>query len=139
MTKEDKDLLLKDLCARVPYGVVVNISYNKENGSSDRLRLCSEGDLPLNADLLNLFIEQEIFLKPYLRPMSSMTEEERKYIIDECCIHETILPGGISHALMPALAAKILINFYNKKHLDFNGLIQNGLAIEVTEDNNPYL
>ena len=138
MNENEKRSILIDIAARIPYGTVVNIQYIKENGSSDRLRLCSEGDLLLNADLLGLFIENEISLKPYLRPLSSMTEDECKYISEKCCIQKEILPGGITHTSMPALAAEILIDFYNEKHLDFRGLIPKGLAIEVTEDNNPY-
>lgn len=78
MTQEEKQLLLQDLCARLPYNAKADITYSKEHGSSDRLRICSEGCLILNTDVLGLYIEDEIYLKPYLRPLSSMTEEEKK-------------------------------------------------------------
>jgi hypothetical protein len=138
MNENEKRSVLIDIAARIPYGTVVNIQYIKENGSSDRLRLCSEGDLLLNADLLGLFIENEMSLKPYLRPLSSMTEDECKYIADKCCIQSIPLPGGTTHSSLPLIAAEWLIDFYNEKHLDFRGLIPKGLAIEVTKENNPY-
>jgi hypothetical protein len=64
MTQEDKKLLFKDLCARLPYGVKVK---------------CASEILTLNVNWLKVFQYHLDEIKPYLRPMPSMTEEEKKY------------------------------------------------------------
>jgi len=76
MTDEEKQLLLKDLCARLPYGVVIKDTYSGHYG-----RLVEIGNTfayfisELNGNTLDV---QVGYVKPYLRPMSSMTEEEKK-------------------------------------------------------------
>ena len=112
MTQEEKELLLKDLCARLPYDVKVDITFNKEHGSSDRLRICSEGLLTLNTDLVSLYVEDEIYLKPYLRPMSSIS-------------------SLISAKEWSSLSGIDLIDWYNANHIDYRGLIEKGLALEA--------
>ena len=67
MTQEEKQLLIKELCARVPYGVICEIS----SGSTKIIE-------PLGIGGLDRFIIGEFNVKPYLRPLSSMTEEEKK-------------------------------------------------------------
>ena len=129
MTQEEKQLLIKDLSARLSYNVKVDITYSKEHGSSDRLRICSEGCLMLNTDVLGLYIEDEICLKPYLRPMESMTEEESK----EFALLQTDFYG-----ILYPIAAINMISWLNAHHFDYRGLIEKGLAIAVTNENNPY-
>ena len=65
MTQEEKNLLLKDLCARIPYGLIC-----KSN---------SYRNILFNSSHISLIESEEI--KPYLRPMHSMTEEEKKEFI----------------------------------------------------------
>ena len=75
MTQEDKLLLLKDLCARLPYKVIVEIiSYTDETSRP------WFGELSCKD--LDCFMHDVAYesIKPYLRPMSSMTEEEKKEI-----------------------------------------------------------
>jgi len=114
MTQEDKELRLIDLCARLPYGVKVT------NGIHIiTLTLCSN---------VSIIIKNEYIL-PYLRPMSSMTEEEYKelksissyygfapyeYIGDWCPNYE-------------------MVNWLNAHHFDYRGLIKKGLAIEAPD------
>lgn len=109
---EDKELLLKDLCARLPYGVIGLI--HKANGDDYNISIVG-GDI-------DLFLHQFISIKPYLRPISSMTEEERQeyglVLCDELSINQ--------------------YDWLNAHHFDYRGLIEKGLAIAVTEDNNPY-
>ena len=121
MTQEDKKLLLNDLSARLPYGVIGEYSW--------------KGNKPHNRELTgNLYDElnsswsssEDSKFIPYLRPMSSMTEEERKIYIE------------ISSHLCGEIAAKTMIDWLNAHHFDYRGLIPKGLAIEVTEENNPY-
>jgi len=116
MSTEDKNLLYKDLCARLPYDVVCSVY----EGSIDGMKWRNE---PLCPHLLEEVSDEDAweYIKPYLRPMSSMTKEERK---EQC-----------------KFSAWNNIEYYdwlNAKHFDYRGLIPKGQAIEVTEENNPY-
>lgn len=129
MTQENKDLLLKDLCARLPYRVKVQY-----NGSSIRLiqAIGIEGNEPY-------FKSKEVAgwldvgsCKPYLRPMSSMTEEERVEYND------LMLKTQVSEIYFPYFEDMISVfDWLNKKMFDFRGLIPKGLALS-TETFNPY-
>lgn len=129
MTQEDKQLLLKDLSTRLPYGVMVRVEYT-ENGESS-----------VDEGTLNGFAYEEMLnssdivssIKPYLRPMSSMTEEE----INEYHKLEFI---HVNYGLEPLQCVLSVneIDWLNAHHFDYRGLIDKGLAIEVTEENNPY-
>ena len=128
MTKEDKELLFKDLCARLPYQPKLQIYYEEMSGSGvfDEKLWEIDGD----GQYCNGGRRLED-IKPYLRPMSSMTEDEFKelkkiYQDQSICSYHTI-----SMDLE-------FINWYLAHHFDINYLIQSGLAIEVTENNNPY-
>ena len=89
MTQEDKQILLVDLCARLPYGVRVWYKYatwqepwfcTSINIPEDTLWLGRKAD---KVDVKEPIIEaDEMLIKPYLRPMSSMTEDERNEIRD---------------------------------------------------------
>ena len=115
MTNQDKQLLLKDLCARLPYGVKV------KNTHSDTVYDLKEYMYCLPTALATNF-------KPYLRPMSSMTEEERgEYML---CIYMTKVRKGDALTLSSA----VLIDWLCAHHLDFRGLIPMGLALEAPED-----
>jgi hypothetical protein len=124
MTQEDKQLLLKDLCARLPYGVKIQRYGDGLNNSAPFV-------LRYNNSELKPIIELE--WKPYLRPMSSTTEEEKKYISDKCGFSLAESIGGECVLIMPVLAGEWLIDFYNKRHIDYRGLIEKGLAIEAPE------
>lgn len=129
MAPEDKELLLKDLCARIPYWVKVKVRYfyEYEDGTFKRYNEIKYFD----AEILDLLISGDRSLddiKPYLRPMSSQTSEEREelnnileyqYYSDDSCMCEAS-------------------DWLNAHHFDYRGLIEKGLAIEVTEENNPY-
>lgn len=124
MKQEDKQLLLVDLCARLPYEVILL----SQNG-----KVIYQTDGNTAAELL---VEEG--WKPYLRPMVSMTEEEKKIIADKCRFSFKGPVGGKIDLVMSVLAVDWLIDFYNKNHFDYRGLIEKGLAIAVTEENNPY-
>ena len=119
MEQKLKDLLVKDLCARLPYGVKCNINFNQKDGT-------------LTTELLQGVMTDSVSVKPYLRPMSSMTEEERKEyeLLANDCIVNSI---GFVY-----LEAAPFIDWLNAHHFDYRGLIERGLAIAVTEENNPY-
>ena len=121
MTQEDKELLYKDLCARLPYHPQIHIYNDSWEGV-----MIGEFENTLYSHHLDAFWCDRIEILPYLRPLSSMTEEERKIYIE------------ISSHLCGEIAAKTMIDWLNTHHFDYRGLIEKGLAIEVTEDNNPY-
>ena len=126
MTQEDKELLLKDLCARLPYHTIVSTG---------------EEDLELvKVDILNglvyifseSFLEFNVFkIKPYLRPMSSMTEEEKTE-------YRNIAPG-ITWNYGIQFPTTNKIDWLNKHHFDYRTddegktMIEKGLALEAPD------
>jgi len=132
MTQEEKQLLLKDLCTRLPYGVKVHgvfLNYNKDKNKI----LYEECDGELNYENLKRYET----LRPYLRPMSSMTEEERfevEQIIYDVEVQDDFL-SLLSSSIKRLSYAELLAVFewLNKHHFDFNGLIPKGLAIVAPE------
>ena len=119
MTQEETQLPLKDICARLPYGVIIEItSWGGTVGASYDMRL----DAGLLADLLH----SEDDFKPYLRPMSSMTDEERKeYFLTW---EEEPLERRVR---IPSISTN---DWLNEHHFDYRGLIPMGLALEAPAD-----
>lgn len=139
MTQEEKDILLKYLCMALPYGVKVQ----DDMGRTYKLELG-------NAYLIDLYYENggyvEAPIRPYLRPMSSMTEEEKKEMKTALSPRGTAMfeADGI-HTPMTHIGELFPYSFLVKvqdwlleHHFDFMGLIPMDAAIEITEDNNPY-
>lgn len=112
MTQEQKDILLKDLCARLPYGVKGRVFRCDCNN-----REC-EFVATINGKLYDRFaVAQEswfdnVTIKPYLFPLSDM-------------VKEVIIVEGNRH-----IATNI--DWLNANHLDYRGLIEKGLAIDAT-------
>lgn len=126
MKQEDKELLLKDLCVRLPYKTYVKttkgIGYVYAINTSQLIELSVANDSEYWSEVFNI---DEI--KPYLRPMSSMTEEEKEEYHKLCDSYYGIYFDTINS-----------IDWLNKNHFDYHGLIPLGLAIEVTDKNNLY-
>ena len=119
MEKEDKEILLRDLCARLPYGVKVKTPNDDEVYTLLSLNP-NKGIAVIGMPFDDVFATSKVKvedIKPYLRPMSSMTEKEEEE-------YEEVVRGSFEKQL----------EFYLRKHLDFRGLIPKGLAIEATED-----
>ena len=112
MTQEEKQLLLKDLCARLPYEVIVERTYIPENNGYTS---------KLTAYTLNLVLDDNWSVKPYLRPMSSMTEEE----LHEYNMHLFGITIGVD-------AMNFMIWIY-QHHLDILHFIEKGFALEAPE------
>ena len=132
MTLEDKELLLKDLCARLPYGVKVSID------DTQWCDFCK--DIPYKITLENSYrILSGVrlgFVKPYLFPLSSMTEEQK----NDCPIDETnlnIIKSNIGYGIIeiPWQLSYLFIDWCNKNHFDYHGLIPMGLSIDATGKN----
>lgn len=133
MTQEDKQLLLADLCARLPYGVKILC----EGWDSDCDCEFTTVEELIGIDNRFIYtiwrdekdkhcIKEPLSItdyKPYLRLMSSMNETERQeyglVLCDELSVN--------------------IFDWLNAHHFDYRGLIEKGLAIEVTEKNNPYI
>ena len=141
MTQEEKQLLLKDLCARLPYGV--KMRYKDDSGYEV---LCQIDTFYKDVDGFRCLLRttgpygafQDLNeLKPYLRPMSSMTKEERselRVIWHEDFVGDTSLSPenfGIE-AIYPCYPKTT--DFYLSHHFDYKGLIEKGLAIEAPEE-----
>lgn len=123
MTQEDKELLLIDLCARLPYHVRCKVWLKDGTTEEGPLDLQHNyGDVLRDAFYYNKIKD----IKPYLRPMSSMTDEERKEyeLLANHCIVTSI---GFIH-----LEAAPLTDWLNAHHFDFRNLIERGLAIDCT-------
>lgn len=135
MIQENKNLLFQDLCARLPYGVKIEITYSKDSGSSLRARLCSEGINILDTNILGLLQQSEIYIKPYLFPLSSMTEEQieesKTYFWKDVDYGKSLVDKGIN-CFYPCFN---ILEFYHKYHLDYRGLIPMRLAIDCTNLN----
>lgn len=123
MTQDEKDLLLKDLCARIPYKVKVQDTYYKS------LEPATIWLLDLNAQKVRLFADepyQDIgYIKPYLFPLSSMTEEQKKEL-QSLIIQDAFGTPDNTYTLQ---------DFYCKYHLDYRGLIEKDLALNATNLN----
>lgn len=130
MAQEDKELLLKDLCARLPYGVIVETPKEKGHVCDINLTIFeTKVGVNINATGRDKFNIEDI--KPYLFPMSSMTEGQKMFLKQQnWCI--AISTSGTVETTIEG------IDWLNKNHFDYRGLIPMGLAIPVTKENNPY-
>lgn len=133
MTQEEKDLVLTDLCGRLPYDMKIKDEY---------------GDY-INVNLHNANIEHLIdrvvsgLDKMVLRPMETMTEEERKELkklmncdsVTDYSLEYTV-GGQVDYDgfLVYYEESSKLIDWLNKNMFDYRGLIPKGLALEATED-----
>ena len=140
MTQKDKNLLLQDLCARLPYGVKFNFKYGEF--SSEVMRAIYLQDYMIISSKENSCEINDI--KPYLFPLSSMTEEQKEEISKKYHLHtfyglleitnhsEGYWDDDSSCHLQDYLW---LIDWLNKNHFDYRGLIEKGLAIDATNLN----
>ena len=124
MTQENRDLLLVDLSARLPYACRVFYEYvddldGKTYGYS----------LTLNTWCINEFVANKAVVKPYLRPMSSMTEEEKKELRDKNILIAISTSGTVETTING-------FDWLNAHHFDYRGLIEKGLAIEAVDTYN---
>ena len=144
MTKEEKMLLIKDLSARLPYAVTVEhtsgfrgtlhditVYHVYDNNDNIYDAVCYTDFF---GDKDAIYIE---YFKPYLFPLSSMTEEQK----NDCPIGETNLNiikdnlGCYGIIEIPWRLSFLFIDWCNKNHFDYRGLIPKGLAIDATGKN----
>ena len=141
MTQEDKELLMKDLCARLPYEVFCNI------GLDYPLPLQSLFVDKLDGILLDFYKDgkdYQVYLsevKPYLFPLSSMTDAEQEELEQEHSKDEMLYIECLERAAKGdnSMRGKVITHYAmdwcNKNHFDYRGLIEKGLAIDATSLN----
>lgn len=135
MTQEEKQLLLKDLCARLPYGVIVHIKLNHNIHGLEYNSLLHGFMLSENVGISQLdgytkFINlNEDEIKPYLRPMSSMTEEEKEEY-NEFSMDLPYIYSGLDYDI-PNI---YVVDWLNEHHFDYRNLIEKGLALEASKE-----
>ena len=139
MTQEDKELLVKDLCARLPYGVKVRV---KNNEREREWYGVSGYDTTATTDSISKLVDSNF--KPYLRPMSSMTtKEESDMYAYTCEIGNLAIQKGKEvnsfsdvenkHLELLQINAGFMgmrTDWLNTHHFDYRGLIEKGLALE---------
>ena len=151
MTQEQKELLFKDLCGRLSYGVKVEAHGLLKTIADDY----DNRDI-INAHVLNGLNLRDYFktysincmekvplfnrkgvcnIKPYLFPMSSMTEEQKQYLKNRFCYDWDGEPYELWKYQIEIGDADELIDWSNKNHFDYRNLIEKGLAIDATGKN----
>ena len=138
MTQEQKELLLKDLCARLPYGVKFVIDNGQNNVRTltgiDEAIPYEDWQMCAFARGMSAIPIEDI--KPYLFPLSSMTEEQKQeytYIVNYISSDDT--ENWKEGEFIYVEQFSQLMHFYHINHLDYMGLIPMGLAIDATELN----
>ena len=124
MTKENKELLMKDLSCRIPYGVIVKI-----DGMPKNVKLTSVsyyGEVGVNNGSSYLYPISEV--KPYLFPLSSMTKEQEKEYEETFGVVINIDDGTV----FEEDKTEHTLDWLNKNHFDYRWLIADGLAIDAT-------
>lgn len=140
MENKEKELLLKDLCARLPYGVKCKIEGVEEPKKLIRIEVDE-----VDGVLLDFESNIQVYLsevKPYLRVLKSITEEQKKFLKDEyefwydesdneiCSRYR----GAMGYSLVVQQEIIELNDFMLSNHFDGRGLIEMGIALPATED-----
>jgi hypothetical protein len=121
MTQKEKELLLQVICMMLPYGVRVKLNGRRETSNK------------LTIDWLYAYSRHIEDIKPYLRPMSSMTEEEKVEYDQLCynCQEQDSVDYNITQLDRTQLI--YVIDWLNAHHFDYRGLIPMGLALPAPE------
>lgn len=141
MTREDKQLILKDLCCRLPYGVKCE-NFNHVYGKN----IFKVTDIRDNGYICGIINNQyswavldTIELKPYLFPLSRMTEEQKEEL-DKITYGSVSINKDFFYDLYNCSKISTgdiinVIDWLNRNHIDYRGLIPVGLAIDATNLN----
>jgi len=147
MKQKDKELLVIDLLGRLPYEVIVETYWDFENKNTKTFPKCK-----LTYKMLEYYLEEQNWnnnthFLPFLRPMSSMTEEEKEELKEICSIYIPTDSKNIGfedygilvfthHLTDNSYSFKLnlnVIDWLNAHHFDYRGLIEKGLAFEAPE------
>lgn len=152
MTQNEKELLMKDICGRLPYGVKAYVKnwskFNRKwiedvytvesiHPSLNNILVCSER---CSVEVIVGYDDYDI--KPYLFPLSSITEEQydelEKVVLNDYTDHEQItneLSEKVDFITHWPMYSPDIIDWFNANHFDYRGLIEKGLAIDCTNLN----
>ena len=140
MTQEDKELLLKDLCTRVPYGVRYrHFAWDDERG--EECIAAQIYSINLDGYVKNCYDDETDNIdnvRPYLFPLSSMTSEQLFEVQEIMGKNEIEIEDGFfniidsSRNTITYLEILAVLEWFYKNHFDINGLIEKGLAIDAT-------
>ena len=131
MIQEDKNLLLQDLCSRLPYGIRCSFGVDDAIYEITGVNPSSCGASEIQATHIKSGINGDFTIsscKPYLFPLSSMTEEQKKEFDQLIELELKAINDEIDHIQATAFE----VDFYNKHHFDWRGLIPLGLANDAT-------
>lgn len=140
MTQEERNLLIQDLCGRLPYGVIAKKEYTFvfTNGTISKSKKIEKLDLE-DIDYLISGDNCVDVLKPYLRSLSSMTESEKEELKILCDKDLSEFAGhlmkghGLSRDGLYMFDKLRQLDWLNKRHFDYRGLIDKRLALEAKE------
>ena len=147
MKQEEKELLIKDICSRLPYGVKVQIDLQSNIYPPMICKVCNIEFTEMGGSFIGVEVlpdsyceYREFLCKPYLFPMSNMTEEQEKELnkvySDEADLIAEHLKSDISgNVHTHRFNHHLSLNWYLKNHFDINGLIEKGLAVDATNLN----
>ena len=133
MIQEDKELLLKDLCARLPYNVICQVEFRENGKYNSKVMLLS-----------GIFTDEAYFTtkggsiysneyKPYLFPLSTMTKEQKTECLKGTSLEISKYDEIYGYSEYTDLECYLkVIDWLNAHHFDFRGLIEKGLAIDAT-------
>jgi len=135
MTQEEKQLVFNDLCARLSHGVMVSVQGGEFDSYRYPYQLTAVSKFGFNR-LCKVYnpiytpfgVPKVEDVKPYLRPMSSMTDEERNEFI---LISDTVL--RLSDKMSTCILSLEQMDWLNKNMFDYRGLIPMGLALKAKE------
>lgn len=135
MTQEQKEILSRDLCLRLPYGV--KVLYENEIFNVEYV---SPMYYEIKLDIPETWTIDVSEVKPYLFPLSSMSEDQKyefylKFFVNDCDFDyfKFYLDNGKWHKLLTSLlAVEEIIDWFHKNHIDYRGLIPMGMANNAT-------
>lgn len=139
MKQKDKDLLLQDLCARLPYGVKCNVGEETPYTLS-RIEIDDINGHLFDFDEKKNGLDMQVYLsevKPYLFPLSSMTEEQKEKLENLGWYFDNFEINNVNECItyreyVVHSDCFVLIDWLNKNHFDYRGLIPKDLAVNCT-------
>lgn len=130
MTREEKYLVIDDISGRIPHGVVFNTDWGNKTLKGiqyDNVNtLLYFGVCNFTNKVIETYVSE---VKPYLLPISSMSDKQKKEL-DDTLIRLNL--KALSDEISSEVIATYEIDFYNKNHIDYRGLIPKGLALDAT-------
>lgn len=130
MNREEKYLVIDDISGRLPHGVVFNTDWGNKTLKGIQYdnanTLLYFGVCNFTNKVIETYVSE---VKPYLLPISSMSDKQKKELEDTLI---RLNLEALSDEISSEVIATYEIDFYNKNHIDYRGLIPKGLAIDAT-------